>query len=446
MRSRTVREGSVGLLILLGLGVFGGLILWLRGFSPGKRSYYATVQFPDAGGMQVGDVVRYRGVVAGKINAIHLSANAANVDIKITPATLVIPKKVSIQVSQSGLVGASYIDIIPTADLPDQATSANPLAADCDKALVICDGDRLQGEPGISLNALLGSFARFTDVYSSPEFVAETRTLTRNVAGAASGVNVLANEVTGLTRSVRQELGTLSRSANASTNSLGRAANDVSLTVTEVRELVAANRTSLIGTLDNINQTSQQLRTIVSSLSPTLETIGRGDFAQNLQTLSANAAEASTNLRDLTSAVGSSDNVLLLQQTLDSARATFQNAQKITSDLDELTGDPAFRQNVRRLVNGLGGLVSSTEQLQQQASLAQVLNSTSKTGNLQAIPIAEQKAIGTKPSAVPPVAQPDLPQGHTPSAELAQPAGTNSTRNLPSHTAQSETLPAQESN
>jgi len=61
----------------------------------------------------------------------------------------------------------------------------------------------------------------------------------------------------------------------------------------------------------------------------------------------------------------------VLQQTLDSARVTFQNAQKITSDLDELTGDPAFRENIRQLINGLSGLVSSTQQLQQQVEVAE---------------------------------------------------------------------------
>ena len=66
---------------------------------------------------------------------------------------------------------------------------------------------------------------------------------------------------------------------------------------------------------------------------------------------------------------------MLLQQTLDSARLTFENTQKITSDLDELTGDPTFRQNLRQLVNGLSGLVSSTQQMQEQVKVAANLES-----------------------------------------------------------------------
>jgi phospholipid/cholesterol/gamma-HCH transport system substrate-binding protein len=86
-------------------------------------------------------------------------------------------------------------------------------------------------------------------------------------------------------------------------------------------------------------------------------------------------------LRDLSSQVNNPATLLLLQQTLDSARATFQNVQKITSDVDDLTGDPAFRNNIRRLFNGLGGLLGSTEQLRQQVKVAQTLAPLSEKVN-----------------------------------------------------------------
>jgi len=67
MRARAVREGSVGLLILIGVGLFGGLVLWLRGLNPGSRTYGVVVTFEDTLGMQVGTTVRYRGVPVGRV-------------------------------------------------------------------------------------------------------------------------------------------------------------------------------------------------------------------------------------------------------------------------------------------------------------------------------------------------------------------------------------------
>ena len=96
---------------------------------------------------------------------------------------------------------------------------------------------------------------------------------------------------------------------------------------------------------------------------------------ENLETLSANAAEASQQLNDITKTLNDPNNILVLQQTLDSARVTFENTQKITSDLEDLTGDTQFRQNLKELVNGLSGLVSSTEQIEQQVKFAATLDS-----------------------------------------------------------------------
>ena len=60
----------------------------------------------------------------------------------------------------------------------------------------------------------------------------------------------------------------------------------------------------------------------------------------------------------------------MLQKTLDSARATFENVQKMISDLDDLTGDDRFRESLKQIINGLGDLFSSTKQLEQQTRMA----------------------------------------------------------------------------
>jgi phospholipid/cholesterol/gamma-HCH transport system substrate-binding protein len=53
---------------------------------------------------------------------------------------------------------------------------------------------------------------------------------------------------------------------------------------------------------------------------------------------------------------------------------TFENTQKITSDIDELIGDPQFRENLRRLIDGLSNLLSSGEQLEYNLRIAQTLD------------------------------------------------------------------------
>ena len=117
MRARAVREGSVGLLILIGVGLFGGLVLWLRGLNPGSRNYDMLVIFQDTVGMQVGTAVRYRGVPVGRVVDIMPSSNQVEVRLEITQSNLRIPEEnLRIAANQSGFIGETTIDITPMAE------------------------------------------------------------------------------------------------------------------------------------------------------------------------------------------------------------------------------------------------------------------------------------------------------------------------------------------
>ncbi len=332
MRSRTVREGSVGLLILLGLGLFAGLILWLRGLSIGTRSYKAIVEFANTAGLEAGATVRYRGVTVGKITQTRPGPNGVEVEIEISPADLIIPKDVAVEASQSGLLGGTFVQIIPRRPLA-AAVNAKPLDPNCDSKLIVCNKDRLTGQPGVSVDELVRASTRFADVYSDPKFLANLNAVTQNTAEAAKEVARLSREFGAVARVAKQEISSLSGSARSVSNAAGQ----LGLTAGQVNSLLASNRGNLVTTLDNIAQLTSQLRSTATSLR-------QGELIRNLEVLSANAAEASNNLRDVTRSFNTPANLLSLQQTLDSARATFQNAQKITSDLDELTGDPHFER------------------------------------------------------------------------------------------------------
>jgi phospholipid/cholesterol/gamma-HCH transport system substrate-binding protein len=459
MRSRTIREGSVGLLILVGLAVFVALVLWIRNINFGNRSYKFIVRFADAVGMKAGAAVRYRGVTVGRITQIQPQTNGVNATVEITDPNLLIPKSVTIEANQSGFVGETSIDITPPQKpIPPSVQSLNPRTS-CNSALVICNNDRLDGQIGVSFIELLRSGTNLASRYSDPAFFDNVNTLTKNASVAATEAAKLTAELSLLSRSARQELGTFSTATKSVTatasNTLtqvgdvasrfgntaekfSNTADQYSITAAQLNrlaasanELVVSNRGTLVGTLDSVRQTSDQLRTLLGSFTPAVaqinSTVGQlntaagqlnttagqikvGDVVKNLETLSANAAQASANLRDITTSLNNPNNALLLQQTLDSARATFENTQKITSDLDELTGDPAFRENVRKLVNGLGNLVSSTQQLEQQIQVAQQLEPVStaiKTtvstatptllADQQPQPNVEQAASSTQP-------------------------------------------------
>ncbi len=376
MRSRSIREGTVGLLILLGLAMFAGVILWLRGVSLGRRSYRVTMDFKNIAGMQEGTPVRYRGLTVGKIVRTRPGPNGVEVEVEISPSDLIIPKKnLTVEANQSGLLGSTAIDILPRSNLTTPV-SANPLDKDCDRDLIVCHQSRLDGQIGVSVDELIRASIKFADVYSDREFFNNLNALTRNSAQAAAEVTALTKEFQDLTRVAKVQIASLSATAqefSTTAQSLTTTSEKLGLTADQVSGLIATNRASLVDTLENVNLITRDLRSTVDKLGPVVDQVQQGELLRNLETLSANAAQASANLRDVSNALNNQTNLAVLQQTLDSARATFQNAQKITADLEELTGDPALRDNLRKLINGLSGLVSSTQQLQQQSQVAQVL-------------------------------------------------------------------------
>ncbi|MEG5174763.1 MlaD family protein [Microcoleus sp. B3-D7] len=496
MRSRTVREGSVGFLILVGIGLFGGLVLWLRGVQLGNRSYKFAVEFGSAQGMQIGTPIRYRGVAVGKITALKPGSNGVDVTLEIAPGTLVIPRDVTIEANKSGLIGESSIDITPNSILPESLLTANPVSADCPPE-IICQNARLKGQAGVTIDELIRSTVRLANFYTDPALFNNIKSLAENTANTAKGAAKLTQDLSNLTQTaqaeiktlnqdVRRDIGSLNQSVKTeiaslnqslkgeasslnqslkgeasnlnqslkaeisgvatdiskvaatadtstkavsaaainSANSVTQAANQVTLTANQLNSLVTTNRASLVSTLNNINQSSQELRVAVSSLSPTINRINQGQLLNNLEVLSANAAQASGNLRDLSSQVNNPATLLLLQQTLDSARATFQNVQKITSDVDDLTGDPAFRNNIRRLFNGLGGLLGSTEQLRQQVKVTQTLAPLSEKVNESTI--ARNQAVKPGfPSLQKQPKLPVIPSQTARSSEQVAPANTH---------------------
>lgn len=370
MRARAIREGSVGLLILLAVGLFGGLVLWLRGLNPGSRSYRATFVFENTLGMQEGTNVRYRGVPVGRVLRIVPNSNAVDVAVEIGSSELRIPSDAAIVVNQSGLIGDTTIDITPERPLSAQEATLDPIGPNCSGQTIICDGDRLVGTVGASYESLIRSAAELASTFADPELVADLKTTVKNATTLTETATVLTTELTILSRQVQGEIGPLMASANRAADNIGSAAAEFEVTGSEVNRLVVGNRSTIATTLDDIRRSAANLETITATLSPAIQD---SEFLANLDRLSGEAALAAADLRAITGTFNSPENLVMLQQTLDSARNVFQSATKVIADLDELTGDPALRRSLRDLINGLSGLVSLTNQLEQASQVAEVL-------------------------------------------------------------------------
>lgn len=384
MRSRTIREGSLGLFILLGVAISGALVLWLRTGGFGRDNYTIVGEFPDAGGVQVGGAVRYRGVQVGRITNIQAGSNGINVIIEINSAELRIPANIKLEANRSGLLGESSIDITPLEDLPPAALSLSPRGSNCDPKIILCNNAVLQGQVGLDP---IRTLARVSEIYSDPKFYENFSRALDNIANASGEITLLTKQVSGVVKTAEDDLKvfsetaqTITRAVNQTTGQITKTTEQLNVTASEItrlttniNQLVVENRTNVNKTLTSLNSTSDDLRTLVNGMQVTIGKVNESLTAADTKKLVRNLEVLSTNLRSISDTFNQPGNLNNLQQILDSARTTFANTQKITSDLDELTGDPTLRQNIRRLVNGLGRLVSLRQDLEQQVKTAQTL-------------------------------------------------------------------------
>ncbi|MBR8829948.1 MAG: hypothetical protein N5P05_000510 [Chroococcopsis gigantea SAG 12.99] len=405
--SRAVREGTLGLFALLGLMIFAAGTIWLKGGGLGQGGYEFTVEFPDVGGVQVGAPVRFRGVNVGRVAAFKATSNKVEAVISIAKSDLRLPAQVNIQTNRSGLIGEAAIEISPLTTLSSEESNIEPLGKNCDPKIIICNNDRLEGMAG---DQLLATMSRLAEAYSEPEFVDNLKLATKNTARAADRVGRLADDTGVILQTTQKDIRGLTRNFSRTSEAITRTANNASGLVTnldstltgnkakiertfdQTSELVANlnalvknNRDRLDNTLANIDRTSGDLGILSTNLNRTiakintsLDNVDTKNISQNLETVLSNAAAITSSLRSVTNNLNDPATIVTLQKTLDSARVTFENTQKITSDVDQLLGDPKTRQNLQRLINGLGNLVSSGEQLQEELRTAYALQTVSQ--------------------------------------------------------------------
>lgn len=284
LRSRTIREGSVGLLALLGIVCFGFIALWLRGINFRDKSYEIIGEFPNVNGIQVGDSVRYRGLKVGKIKTIQPGSNGVDVMMEIFSDDLLIPKDATVKASSSGLIGETFIDIVPQTELATQASAMNPLSQNCDPKTIICNSDRLQGEPGITLDDLLPLMFRMTSLFSDPRFFNNLNAAVTNTSVAAGEITELSQEMSTVLGNIQQDFTSFTTAAEAITKVATDASGQITTTAEKyqvtadqvnqltrnLNTLLENNQDNLVATLDSIKNTSDRLYGLTVQLDNTV--------------------------------------------------------------------------------------------------------------------------------------------------------------------------------
>lgn len=346
MRSRVMQESVVGLLFLVGLGVLGLALIWLRGNLFAGQTYEVKITLANAPGLVVGTPVRYRGVRVGSVSEVEVGPLGIVAKAKLRD--VIIPSDAIPEVRQSGFVGSSFLDFRQIATVASLPENLSPVSPDCDSTVIICNGQEIQGRTGKSLDDLITAANAIADSLDQSQLISNTNSAITKVAAAAESVN------------------RLSADARLQLREFSSAARSVTQAANQVTSLVEVNKGTLTSTLSTLNASGRELKSVLSSLSPFLNRLEKSTVLEDLESLLKNGSQAAANLNTISGTLSNPAVMFSLAQTLDAARVTFINTQKITNDLVQLTGDKELQEDLRRLIRGLSRLFSSSLELEKQ--------------------------------------------------------------------------------
>lgn len=266
---KSIWEGGVGLFLVSGTVLLALSLVWLRGFQIRSkfRKYTAVFEFTQACGISTGTPVRIRGVNVGNVIRVNPSLKSIEAVVEVDDDKIIIPRNSLVEVNQSGLLMETMIDITPQDPIPTPAVG--PLDPDCLKeGTIVCDRQKMKGQQGVSLDALVGIFTRLGRE-AEDIGLANTYLLAKRVAVVLEEARPLLTKILAMSEDVQPMLAEarergLLREAENLTKNLTQATEDLrmvqsSVMTPENTELMQKSIYSLIFTLKNIESITSDI-------------------------------------------------------------------------------------------------------------------------------------------------------------------------------------------
>jgi phospholipid/cholesterol/gamma-HCH transport system substrate-binding protein len=155
MASKNI-EFKVGVVVLIGIIVLVGSLLWLQKYHIAGTTNLIKVQFDDVGTLASGDKVTVSGVRKGKVNNLRLTDEGVEVDLLIS-TDVRLKRDAQIVIKNFGVMGERFVAISPGSDSILMDLS-EPIRGYYDAGLPEVMG--LMGEMVIELRELVGTLKR----------------------------------------------------------------------------------------------------------------------------------------------------------------------------------------------------------------------------------------------------------------------------------------------
>ena len=295
MKAKTELKG--GLFLAITLILTAALVInFSKGTNPFTQTTLLHLTTKNVDGLKRNSVVMMAGVPVGKVSAIYLDTNSGIVtlDVKIK-AEYEIRADAKFFIETAGFLGDKYIGIIPgTNELPplkDGETVA------CEESFDLVRTARSATDLIDELKVVATQVTNIVNRIDSK--LLDEQTLT-NLAAGLSNLREISARATDTIASVERLISTNTAPIQNAVNNVVAFSKQLKTAGGDMQNLVATNRLVIDESLENIRQTTESLRNLVSAAEQGKGLAGKllsdDDLASNFSSLSSNLVEVSTKL------------------------------------------------------------------------------------------------------------------------------------------------------
>ncbi len=149
---RSLRDSIVGFSLAGGLIIFASFSFWLRGIKISSKDWFIFANFNNASGLSKKSPVTYRGIIVGSIEDLIFTNESIKAKIVINNPEIILAKPAFAKVVTNSFLGGDVQVAIETSDanLPKNIEKAT--SKQCNKNLIVCEGDTIKGRQLSSLS------------------------------------------------------------------------------------------------------------------------------------------------------------------------------------------------------------------------------------------------------------------------------------------------------
>ena len=318
---------KVGLMTLVTVAALIYMVYVIGDFNFSEKGYDFTISFYAINGLSKGSTVSMSGVKIGKVTSIEIVDDQVYVHAHISKKQHHIRRKSTFTISQAGLMGEKYVEIMPTRDYTSPYVADGEIIAGTDPVRM----DELIEQGSVLLQRLQELTASAKDIIGDPDLKEDTRTMFRNARNASDNVNEI-------TVSLRN------RSDHIIEN-LDKILNNVSGEIEK-------NRQDIKKIVENFRKISNSIEDIT------------GGSKNNLKDIIANIKSSTDKLDSMIAKLSENDKMTNdIKETMNSLKDASDNAKEITKEVKEIIVDKDVRKKINTTLDDAHKLAKAVDKV-----------------------------------------------------------------------------------